>query len=55
MLGDATLDALKRASPREMRRAILNGFGAARIAGRDQIEPADIRLDYGNRRKPIGF
>lgn len=54
-LGDATLDALKRASPREMRRAILNGFGAARIAGRDQIEPADIRLDYGNRRKPIGF
>ncbi|HEY4297026.1 MAG TPA: AAA family ATPase, partial [Paraburkholderia sp.] len=54
-LGEAALDALKPASPREMRRAILNGFGAARIDGRDRIEAADIRLDYGNRRKPIGF
>jgi ATP-dependent Lon protease len=54
-LGDAALDALKHASPREMRRAILNGFGAARIDGRDWIGADDIRLDYGNRRKPIGF
>ncbi|MFM0740097.1 AAA family ATPase [Paraburkholderia xenovorans] len=54
-LGDATLDALKAASPREMRRAILNGFGSARIDGRDRVEAGDIRLDYGNRRKPIGF
>ncbi|MBV8629235.1 MAG: AAA family ATPase [Paraburkholderia sp.] len=54
-LGDATLDALTRASPREMRRAILNGFGAARIDGRDQIAADDIRLDHGTRRKPIGF
>jgi ATP-dependent Lon protease len=54
-LGDAALDALKLASPREMRRAILNGFGAARINGRDWIGADDIRLDYGSRRKPIGF
>jgi ATP-dependent Lon protease len=54
-LGAAALDALKHASPREMRRAILNGFGAARIGGRDWIGADDIRLDYGNRRKPIGF
>ena len=54
-LGDAALDALKHASPREMRRAILNGFGAARIDGRDWIGADDISLDYGNRRKPIGF
>jgi ATP-dependent Lon protease len=54
-LGAAALDALKHASPREMRRAILNGFGAARIDGRDWIGADDIRLDYGNRRKPIGF
>ncbi|HXZ10630.1 MAG TPA: AAA family ATPase [Paraburkholderia sp.] len=54
-LSDSTLDALTRASPREMRRAILNGFGAARIDGRDQIAADDIRLDHGTRRKPIGF
>jgi ATP-dependent Lon protease len=38
-----------------MRRAILNGFGAARINGRDWIGADDIRLEYANRRKPIGF
>jgi ATP-dependent Lon protease len=54
-LGDLTLDALTRASPREMRRAILNGFGAARISGRDHIAADDIRLDHAARRKPIGF
>jgi ATP-dependent Lon protease len=54
-LGDDALDVLQGASPREMRRAILNGFGAARIDGRDAIAAADIRLDYGCRRKPMGF
>src|SRR6201991_1705756 len=54
-LGEATLDALMRASPREMRRAILNGFGAARIDGRDHVEAGDIRLDHRTQRKPIGF
>ncbi|MBW9106123.1 AAA family ATPase [Paraburkholderia phenoliruptrix] len=55
LLGDSALEALKNASPREMRRAILNGFGAARIDGRDEIGGGDIRLDFGNRRRPIGF
>jgi ATP-dependent Lon protease len=55
VLGNDALDALTKASPREMRRAMLNGFGSARIAGRDQIEADDICVDYGNRRKPIGF
>jgi ATP-dependent Lon protease len=54
-LGDGALDVLAAGSPREMRRAILNGFGSARIASRDQIEAQDIRLDHGARRKPIGF
>ena len=34
-LGDDALDALAQASPRDMRRAIVQGFGAARIDGRD--------------------
>src|ERR1700754_296408 len=54
-LGQATLEQLQRASPREMRRAILNGFGAARIDGPTQIEAGNIRLDHRTQRKPIGF
>jgi ATP-dependent Lon protease len=54
-LGDDTLDALARVSPREMRRAILHGFGTARIDGRDTVRPDDIRMDRGMRRRPIGF
>ncbi|APR34301.1 AAA family ATPase [Paraburkholderia sp. SOS3] len=54
-LSDAALEPLQRASPRAMRRAILNGFGAARIDGRDEIVADDIRLDHQARRKPIGF
>jgi ATP-dependent Lon protease len=54
-LADDTLDALSKASPRDMRRAILNGFGNARVGGSDQVRPDDIRLEHGARRKPIGF
>jgi len=54
-LGDDALDALARASPRDMRRAILQGFGAARVDGRDAIRADDIRLDRSTRRRPIGF
>jgi len=54
-LGDAALDTLQRATPREMRRVILNGFGAARIDGRDEIAAVDLKLDHNARRKPIGF
>jgi ATP-dependent Lon protease len=38
-----------------MRRALLAGFGNAKLAGRDEIEPDDI-VDLRNARKPrIGF
>ena len=54
-LGDDALDALAHASPRDMRRTILQGFGAARVDGRDEVRADDIRLDRATRRRPIGF
>lgn len=54
-LGDDALDALAAASPRDMRRAILHAFGAARLAGRDEVRADDICLERGSRRRPIGF
>jgi ATP-dependent Lon protease len=51
---EAVLEQLAAMAPREMRRAWMTGFGNARLAGRDHIEPAD--LPGGNpRRTPIGF
>jgi len=51
---EAVLEQLAGMAPREMRRAWMTGFGNARLAGRDSIEPAD--LPGGNpRRTPIGF
>ncbi|MBF5014141.1 AAA family ATPase [Burkholderia pseudomultivorans] len=56
LLGDAALDVLAATPPRTMRRALLHAFGAARLDGRDAIEPRDIRADEGAaRRRPIGF
>lgn len=55
VLGDDTLDALAQASPRDMRRALMHGFGAARVDGRDAIRADDIRLERSGRRRPIGF
>jgi ATP-dependent Lon protease len=54
-LGDDALEALSRASPRDMRRAILHAFGEARIDGRDVVRADDIRPERGARRRPIGF
>jgi ATP-dependent Lon protease len=54
-LGDDALDVLAHASPRDMRRAILQGFGAARVDGRDEVRADDIRLERGTHRRPIGF
>jgi ATP-dependent Lon protease len=54
-LGDAPLDALTQASPRGMRRAMLNAFGNARIDGRHRVEARDIQLDRHSRKKAIGF
>jgi ATP-dependent Lon protease len=54
-LNDDALDALARASPRDMRRAILHAFGTARVAGRDEVRVDDIRLERGALKRPIGF
>ena len=43
---DAVLDAIAELGPREMRRAILNAFGNAKLAGHDEIREADLN---GNR------
>lgn len=54
-LDDAPLDALSRLPPRAMRRAILNGFGNARLAGRDAVSAEDVVLERSARRRSIGF
>jgi len=54
-LGEDALEALSRASPRDMRRAILHAFGTARVDGRDAVRADDIRPERGARRRPIGF
>ena len=51
---EAVLEQLAAMAPREMRRAWMTGFGNARLAGRDHIEPADLP-GGGPRRAPIGF
>ena len=51
---DATLERLADLAPREMRRAWMTGFGNARLAGRDRVEPQDLP-ESGPRRPPIGF
>ena len=51
---DELLDLLAALPPREMRRALMTGFGNARLDGRDRIQPADLpRPPAGKGR--IGF
>lgn len=49
------LDALTTYSPREMRRAILSGFGNAKIAGREEIKPDDVIDLRAPKKVRIGF
>jgi len=42
-------------SPREMRRAIMNAFGNAKLAGRDEIDVSDIGEARSPKRQRIGF
>ena len=51
---DAVLERMAAMAPREMRRAWMTAFGNARLAGRGQLELADLP-DAGPRRAPIGF
>ncbi len=48
------LDRLAELAPREMRRALMTGFGNARLAGRGVIEQDDLPPANG-RRNRIGF
>ncbi len=52
--GDDVLDGLAELAPREMRRALMTGFGNARLAGRESLEPSDLpRAGSGKTR--VGF
>jgi ATP-dependent Lon protease len=50
----AVVDRLAALSPREMRRAVLAGFGNAKVAGRDALSPEDVQEARGAKKR-IGF
>jgi ATP-dependent Lon protease len=52
---DAVLDLLAAFGPREMRRAILNAFGNAKLAARDEIQESDLAEGRAPRKQRIGF
>jgi ATP-dependent Lon protease len=52
--GDDVLDHLATVAPREMRRALMTGFGNARLAGRDEVRVEDLPR-AGPGRSRIGF
>ncbi len=54
-LAASVLDKLAALGPREMRRAIMNGFGNAKLAGRHEVEAGDIQDGRGARKTRIGF
>ena len=48
------LDRLTALAPREMRRALIGGFGNARLEGRDELVPEDLP-ERSVRRQRMGF
>lgn len=52
--GEALLDQLAEVAPREMRRALMTGFGNARLAGRDEIQSGDLPR-AATARPRVGF
>lgn len=54
-LGAAALERLSEISPREMRRAIMQGFGNAKLAGHDEIGLDDISDQRTPKKARIGF
>jgi ATP-dependent Lon protease len=54
-LSENVLDKLSEVSPREMRKALLDGLGYAVAAGRTALTPDDIRLKADPARRKIGF
>jgi len=54
-LSDAVVDALRMLTPRELRRMLEHGYASAAEAGRNQLEPSDLRPTAPTSRRPIGF
>ncbi|MDN4591870.1 AAA family ATPase [Xenophilus aerolatus] len=52
---DDVLDALAALAPREMRRALMTGFGNARLAKRDTVRIEDLPRSTASARSRIGF
>ncbi len=52
--GEEVLDLLAELAPREMRRALMTGFGNARLAGRDELQAADLPRAGGSKTR-VGF
>ena len=52
--GDDLLDLLAELAPRDMRRALMTGFGNARLDERDAIGPDDLPKAGGSKVK-MGF
>ena len=53
-LGDEVLDHLAQMPPREMRRALMTGFGNARLARRDEVHSEDLPRASGAKSR-MGF
>jgi len=54
-LADDVLEKVAELSPREMRRTLMNGFGNAKLAGRNAVELADVAENRAPRKQRIGF
>lgn len=52
---EAVLAPLAALPPREQRRALMAAFGAAKLEGRDQLEPRDLEGARPGRARRIGF
>lgn len=52
--GDDLLDALAERAPREMRRALMTGFGNARLDRREEVRPGDLP-NAATAKPRIGF
>ena len=52
--GDDVLDQLRMLAPRDMRRALMTGFGNARLDGREDISVADLPRQSG-KKGSMGF
>ena len=53
-LARKTLDLLAQMPPREMRRALMTGFGNASLEQRERVEVADLPSTAGGKSR-IGF